>query len=107
MNGLLRIQSVSTPDLYIPVASIKSVSRTGAAQITIVTDPVSPDRTGNYNAPSYQLTESGSGAGLTDETNVQAIIDAWSSVLRGQQAIATVNFSFPVDRFGKAMVLWA
>ena len=108
MNGLLRIQSTSSSDLYIPVASIKSVSsEQGAAQITIVTDPVSPDRTGNYNAPSYQLTEGGSGAGSTDETNVQAIIDAWSSVLRGQQAVATVNFSFPVDRFSKAMVLWA
>ena len=106
MNGLLRIQSTSSSDLYIPVDSIKSVSRTGAAQITIVTDPVSPDRVGNYNAPSYQLTEGGSGAGSTDETNVQAIIDAWSSVLRGQQAVATVNFSFPVDRFSKAMVAW-
>jgi hypothetical protein len=106
MNGLLRIQSTSSSDLYIPVDSIKSVSRTAAAQITIVTDPVSPDRTGSYNAPSYQLTEGGTGAGEFDETNVQAIIDAWSSVLRGQQAVATVNFSFPVDRFSKAMVAW-
>jgi len=107
MNGLIRIQSTSSSDLYIPVDSIKSVSRTGAAQITIVTYPVLLNRAGTNDAPAYVLTEGGSGAGSTDETNVQAIIDAWSSVLRGQQAVATVNFSSPVDRFSKAMVLWA
>tara|TARA_Y100000004_G_scaffold148825_1_gene170497 strand:+ start:438 stop:761 length:324 start_codon:yes stop_codon:yes gene_type:complete len=106
MNGLIRIQSTSSLDLYIPVDSIKEISRTGAAQITIITDPVSPDRTGSYNAPSYQLTEGGSGAGASDNSNVQALIDAWDSVLRGQQSIATVNFRFPIDRFSRAMVSW-
>ena len=106
MNGLLRIQSTSSLDLYIPVDSIKEISRTSANVITIFTYPVILNRAGLFDVPVYQLTEGGSGAGSTDETNVQAIIDAWDSVLRGQQSVAVVNFRFPIDRFARAIVPW-
>ena len=106
MNGLLRIQSTSSLDLYIPVDSIKEISRSSASVITIFTYPVLLNRLGTYDIPCYQLTEGGSGAGASDQTNVQALIDAWDSVLRGQQSVAVVNFKFPIDRFSRAMVSW-
>lgn len=107
MNGLIRIQSGRDPDLYIPVDSIKEITRTGAAQITIVTYPVLLNRAGTNDAPAYVLTETGSGAGAADEDNVQALVEAWTSVLRGQQSVATVNFRFPIDGFSRAMFVWA
>ena len=106
MNGLLRIQSTSSLDLYIPVDSIKEISRTSANVITIFTYPVMLNRAGLFDAPAYQLTEGGGGAGASDQTNVQALIDAWDSVLRGQQSIAVVNFRFPIDRFSRAIIPW-
>ena len=106
MNGLIRIQSTSSLDLYIPVDSIKEISRTSANVITIFTYPVILNRTGLFDAPAYQLTERGSGGGASDNSNVQALIDAWDSVLRGQQSVAVVNFRFPIDRFARAIVPW-
>ena len=106
MNGLIRIQSTSSLDLYIPVDSIKEISRTSANVITIFTYPVILNRTGLFDAPAYQLTERGSGGGASDNSNVQALIDAWDSVLRGQQSIAVVNFRFPIDRFARAIIPW-
>ena len=106
MNGLIKIRSQRSPNLYIPAASIKEVSRASATQIAIITESVFMNRTGTFNAPGYLITETGTGGGATDETNVQAIIDAWSSVLRGQQSIATVNFPIPVDQVARAMIAW-
>ena len=106
MNGLIRIQSTSSLDLYIPVDSIKEISRTSANVITIFTYPVLLNRAGLFDAPAYQLTETGSGAGASDNSNVEALIDAWDSVLRGQRAVAVVNFTFPIDRFARAIVPW-
>ena len=106
MNGLLRIQSTSSLDLYIPVDSIKEISRTSANVITIFTYPVLLNRLGTYDIPCYQLTERGSGGGASDNSNVQALIDAWDSVLRGQQSVAVVNFRFPIDRFARAIIPW-
>ena len=106
MNGLLKISSTASLELYIPVDSIKEISRTSANVITIFTYPVLLNRLGTYEIPCYELTEGGSGAGASDESNVKALIDAWDSVLRGQQSIAVVNFRFPIDRFARVMVGW-
>ena len=106
MNGLIRIRSTVASDLYIPVNSIKEVARTSVSEISIITEPVFMNRSGTFNAPGYVLGEATPGAGLLDTNNVQAIIDAWTSVLRGQQSIATVNFSFPIRSVTRAMIAW-
>ena len=104
MNGLIRIQSTSSLDLYIPVDSIKDIARLRMSLPSSY--PMMLNRTGLFDAPAYQLTERGGGGGASDNSNVQALIDAWDSVLRGQQSVAVVNFRFPIDRFARAIVPW-
>ena len=82
MNPLLLLRDNNQGLYYIPVKSIQDVRRTDATTIIIYTNIISHDSNSNPHVLTYTLDEPLSGGGVTDSTQVQAIINAWISAFK-------------------------
>lgn len=106
-NGLIKIVSNRSDDLYIPINSIQHVQQGRAAEIIIKTnidfESDTSVRPPLFKVLSYTLTELNS----TQTTkNINSIITAWESVLSGQETTSVVGFVVPIDTWTRTVNEW-
>jgi len=97
MNSLLLLRDTNQGLYYIPVKSIQDVRRTDATTIIIYTNLVSHDSNTAPHVLSYTLNEPLSGGGAADNTQVQAIVNAWISALKGTAVVVEVGLPLPIS----------
>ncbi len=103
MNSLLLLRDTNQGLCYIPVESIQDVRRFDTTTIIIYTNIISYQDVASPEVLSYELYEvTGGGA-----TQVQAIIDAWISAQKGNEAVVTVAFPFGISRVDRNHTAWA
>ena len=106
-NGLIKIVSNTSGDLYIPINSIQHVQEGRASEIIIKTnidfEVDNSVRPPDVDVLSYTLTE----INATQTTaNINGIIAAWESVLSGQETTAVVGFVVPIDTWTRTVNEW-
>lgn len=106
-NGLIKIVSNTSGDLYIPINSIQHVQQGRAAEIIIKTnidfEVNTSVRPPDFEVLSYTLTQ----INATQTTrNINGIIAAWESVLSGQETTSVVGFVVPIDSWARTVLEW-
>ena len=106
MNPLLLLRDNNQGLYYIPVKSIQDVRRTDATTIIIYTNIISHDSNSNPHVLTYTLDEPSSGGGVTDSTQVQAIINAWISALKGTTVVVEAGLPLPISSVTATNSIW-
>jgi hypothetical protein len=106
-NGLIKIVSNSSDDLYIPINSIQHVQQGRSGEIIIKTnidfELNSSVRPPDVEVLGYTLTEVNATQTIR---NINGIIAAWESVLSGQETTSVVGFVVPIDSWTRTVNEW-
>ena len=104
MYSLLSILDASQNLYYVPTSTIQDVRRINANTVRIFTN-INNDTPDEYL--SYDLIESGTGAGVADTRQVTAIINTWVILLKGNQSSVRVPLPFELSSVSNTISSWA
>ena len=107
-NGLIKIISNRSGNLYIPTNSIQHVQvGKGGNDIVIKTnidfEYDNSSRPPDGDVLAYLLEEENNTQTIA---NIEAIIAAWEAVLSGQETTSQVGFIVPIDQWSRQIVTW-
>ena len=107
-NGLIKIISNRSGNLYIPTNSIQHVQVGKGGNDIIIKTNIDFEYDNSSRPPdadvlSYLLEEVNNTQTIA---NIEAIVAAWESVLSGQETTSQVGFIVPIDGWTRQIVAW-
>ena len=103
MYSLLNILDNSQKQYYIPTSTMQDVRRIDATTVRIFTN-INNGHRNEYI--TYDLIENGAGGGITDTTQVAAIMNTWVTLLQGNQSSVRAPLPITLLRVDATVNTW-